>query len=139
MANCKCHQIGKKMGKTRKSGQQADIQTVGGIALGIGAGALGVPFIVGKVDPEGKIDPKIINGAGAVGAYFISRNQKGFIKSALQGLTAGLAWNVLANITGMAPGQQGLGYVNDNSTRFLNPVAGLGDGDFPSRQNPGAL
>ncbi len=118
------------MAKTRRStsGKSA-LQTVGGITAGLAVGALGVPKIVTTIDPEGKMDPKIINGLGAVGAFLVSRKQKGFLQSMLHGLSAGLAWNVVSNLTGM-------GYIDDNSTRYLNNVAG---DYFPSRQDAGAV
>ena len=127
--NCKCHQIGKTMAKTRRSSKGAALQTVGGIAAGIAAGAVGIPKLVAAVDPEGKFDPKIVNGVGAAAAFWFSTKQKGFVQHMLQGLSAGLAWNVVSNVAG-------LGYVDDNSTRYLNNVAG----DFmPSRMNAGAI
>lgn len=126
---CSCQKIG-AMAKTRRSNNSKNaLQTVGGITAGIAVGALGVPKIVQTIDPEGKIDPKIINGVGAVGAYWFSRKQKGFVQSMLQGLAGGLAWNVLSNVAGM-------GYIDDNSTRYLNNVAG---DYFPSRMDAGAV
>ena len=122
------------MAKTRRNtSSKSAIQTVGAIAAGIGAGALGVPKIVAAVDPEGKIDPKLVNGAGAVVAFLVSRKQKGFVQSMLQGLSAGLAWNVVSNVAGM-------GFIDDNSTRYLNNVAGSEGNTYAnSRMNPGPI
>lgn len=119
------------MAKTRRSNSSA-LQTVGGITAGLAVGAVGVPKVVAMIDPEGKLDPKIINGVGAAGAFWLSRKQKGLMQSALHGLAAGMAWNLISNVAGM-------GYVNDPSTSFLNRVAGPEDNYFPSRQNPGAI
>lgn len=124
---CKCHQIG-KMAKSRRSSNKSALQTVGGITAGIAAGALGVPKLVSAVDPEGKFDPKIVNGVGAAAAFWFAGKQKGIVQSALHGLAAGLAWNVISNVAG-------LGFVDDNSTRYLNNIAG---NRFPnSRMDPG--
>lgn len=113
--NCKCHQIGKTMAK-KTSRKKMSVQTVGGITVGIAAGAIGIPKVVAMVDPSGNIDPKIINGVGAAGAWYFSTQQSGFIQSALQGLAAGLAWNVISNVAGIgAP---------DYTTQMLNQVAG---------------
>ena len=101
---------------------------VGGIAAGIGAGAVGIPKVVSMIAPDGKFDTKIVNAAGAAAAYWGSTKQKGFVQAMLQGLSAGLAWNVVAAVAN-------IGYVDDNSTNFLNNVAG--SGYFNSRQNPG--
>lgn len=122
---CNCHKIG-AMAKSRRSNTSSKnaLTTVGGIAAGIGVGALGVPKIVASIDPEGKFDPKIVNGVGAAAAFWFSRKQKGFVQSLLHGLSAGLAWNVVSNVAGM-------GYMNDNSSDF-NFVAGKGAGAFPS-------
>lgn len=117
---------------TRKTKLSSTLETVGGITVGLGVGAVGVPKIMEMVDPEGKFNPTLVNGVGAAGAAYLSTKQKGLVQSALQGLAAGLAWNALAPIVGM-------GYVDDNSTSFLNRVAGAGDDYFPSRQNPGAV
>ncbi len=113
----------------RSSSSKSALQTVGGITAGVAVGALGIPKLVSTIDPEGKIDPKIINGVGAVGAFYFSRKQKGFVQAMLQGLAGGLAWNVVSNVAGM-------GYMDDNSTRYLNNVAG---DFFPSRMNPGPV
>lgn len=129
--NCNCHKIG-SMSKTRRSSNKSALQTVGGITAGIAVGALGVPKIVSTIDPEGKIDPKIINGVGAVGAFMLAKKQKGFVQSMLHGLAGGLAWNVISNVAGMA----GMGYVDDNSTKYLNQVAG---DYFPSRMDAGTV
>lgn len=116
--------------KTRRSSKSA-FETVGGIAAGIGVGAVGIPKVVEMIDPEGKFDTKLVNAVGAAGAFWLSRKQKGFMQSALQGLCAGLAWNVVADVAN-------LGYVNDRSTDFLNNVAG--GNDFKnSRLNPGTV
>lgn len=120
------------MAKTRRSNKSA-LQTVGGITAGIAVGAIGVPKIVSAIDPEGKIDPKIVNGVGAVAAYWFSRKQTGFVQSALHGLSAGLAWNVVSNVAGM-------GFIDDNSTRYLNNVAGPDGNTYAnSRMNPGPI
>lgn len=129
MAKCNCHKIGAMAKSRRSNSSKSALQTVGGITAGIAVGALGIPKIVQTIDPEGKIDPKIINGVGAVGAYWFSRKQKGFLQSMLQGLAGGLAYNVIANVAGM-------GYIDDNSTRLLNNVAG---DYFPSRMDAGAV
>lgn len=117
------------MATSRRSNKNT-LQTIGGIAAGIGVGAYGVPKIVAAIDPDGKIDPKIINGVGAAAAYMVSRKQKGFVQSMLQGLSAGLAWNVVASVAGM-------GFIDDNSTRYLNNVAG--ENYANSRMNPGPV
>lgn len=105
--------------------------TVGALSLGIGAGAVGIPKVVEMIDPTGKFDTKIINAVGAAGAYWFSSKQKGFVQTALQGLSAGLAWNVVAAVAN-------IGYLNDRSTDFLNNVAG-DPTYFNSRQNPGTV
>jgi hypothetical protein len=131
---CNCHKIGamEKLRRSNTSSKNA-LTTVGGIAAGIGVGALGVPKLVSSIDPEGKFDPKIINGVGAAAAFWFSRKQKGFLQSMLQGLSAGLAWNVVSNVAGM-------GYIDDNSTRYLNNVAGSDGNTFAnSRMNPGPI
>lgn len=122
------------MAKSRRSNtsNKNALTTVGGITAGIAAGALGVPKIVSAVDPEGKIDPKIVNGVGAAAAFWFSRKQKGFVQSMLQGLSAGLAWNVVSNVAGM-------GFIDDNSTRYLNNVAGDANTYANSRMNPGPI
>lgn len=129
---CKCHSIGKTMAKSRRSSKNAALQTVGGITAGLAAGAMGVPKLVAAVDPEGKFDPKIVNGVGAAAAFWFSTKQKGFIQSMLQGLSAGLAWNVVSNVAG-------LGYIDDYSTRYLNNVAGPNGTYANSRMNPGPV
>ena len=128
--NCKCHSIGKTMARTtRKSNMTSALQNVGGIAAGIGGGAVGVPKLVAMIYPEGKINPTIVNGAGSVGAFLLARKQKGILQSMLHGLSAGMAWNALSPMIG-------IGYVDSNSTSFLNNVAG---DYFPSRQDPGTV
>lgn len=103
------------MAKTRRSSKMS-IETVGGITTGLAAGAIGVPKVVAMIDPNGSMDPKIINGVGAAGAWYFSTKQKGFVQAALQGLSAGLAYNVIASVAGIgAP---------DYSTSTLNQVAG---------------
>lgn len=114
--NCNCHKIGSMANKTRRS-TKSTLQTVGGITAGIAAGAVGIPQVVKAIDPTGKFDTKLVNAVGAAGAYWFSRKQKGFVQAALQGLSAGLAWNVIADVAN-------IGYVNDNSTSLLNNVAG---------------
>lgn len=128
--NCNCHKIGSMANKSRRS-SKSTIQTVGGIATGIGVGAVGIPKVVGMIDPEGKFDTKLVNAVGAGAAYWFSRKQKGFMQAALQGLSAGLVWNVIADVAG-------LGYLNDRSTDFLNNVAGANDYQN-SRLNPGTI
>lgn len=118
------------MAKSRRS-SKSTLQQVGGITAGIAAGAIGVPKIVEMIDKEGKLDSKIVNGVGAVGAYWFSRKQKGFVQSMLQGLSAGLAWNVLSDVAGM----KGIGWQQDYSSDF-NYVAGAGT---TSRANPGVI
>lgn len=128
---CNCQKIG-KMAKSRRSNKNA-LQTVGGITAGIAVGALGVPKIVSTIDPEGKFDPKIVNGVGAVAAFWFSRKQTGFIQATLQGLSAGLAWNVVSSVAGM-------GFIDDNSSRYLNNVAGPEGNTYAnSRMNPGPI
>lgn len=120
------------MAKSRRSNKNA-LQTVGGITAGIAVGALGVPKIVSTIDPEGKFDPKIVNGVGAVAAFWFSRKQTGFIQATLQGLSAGLAWNVVSSVAGM-------GFIDDNSSRYLNNVAGPEGNTYAnSRMNPGPI
>lgn len=126
---CSCHKIGKMAKSRRSTSSKSALQTVGGIAAGIGVGALGVPKIVAAIDPDGKFDPKIVNGVGAAAAFWFSTKQRGILQNVLQGLSAGLAWNVVANVAGM-------GYIDDNSTRYLNNVAG---DYFPSRMDAGAV
>lgn len=103
------------------------IETVGGITAGLAVGAVAVPKVVSMVDPSGNIDPKIINGVGAAGAWYFSTKQKGFVQAALQGLSAGLAYNVIASMAGIgAPdySTQMLNQVAGPSTQMLNQVAG---------------
>ena len=116
------------MSKTRRSSSKP-LETVGGIAAGLLVGGMGVPKLVSTIDPEGKIGPTAVNAAVAAGAFFFARKQKGFMQSALYGLSAGSAAALVSGLLG------GIGYVDSPSTSFLNRVAG---GDyFPSRQDPG--
>jgi hypothetical protein len=133
--DCQCHTIGKIMAKQRRSSSsKSALQTVGGITAGIAVGAMGIPKIIETIDPEGKIDPKIINGVGAAGAFYFSRKQKGFVQAMLQGLAGGLAWNL---VSAFVPS---MGYVDDMSTRYLNNVAGSERNTFQdSRMNPGPI
>lgn len=128
---CALASIGKKMAKQRRS-KHGGIQTVGAIGAGLLAGSLVVPKIVNAVDPEGKFDPRIISGLGAVGGYFLAGKMKGFTQTMAYGFAAGQALNLVASVAG-------LGYV-DSPTYELNRVAGAGDNyTGTTGANPGAI
>lgn len=128
---CALASIGKKMAKQRRS-KHGGIQTVGAIGAGLLAGSLVVPRIVTTVDAEGKIDPRIISGIGAVGGYLLAKRLKGFGQMAAYGFSAGQALNLVASVAG-------LGYV-DSPTYELNRVAGAGDNyTGTTGANPGAI
>lgn len=118
------------MAKTRRS-SKSTLQQVSGITAGLAAGAIAVPKIVSMIDKDGKLDSKIVNGVGAAGAYWLSRKQKGFVQSMLQGLSAGLAWNALSDMAGL----KGIGWQQDYSSDF-NYVSGA---DTYSRANAGTI
>lgn len=116
---CALASIGKKMANKQRRSKSGAIQTVGAIGAGLLAGSLVVPKIVNTVDAEGKIDPKIISGLGAVGGYLLGQRMKGFGQMAAFGFAAGQALNLVASFAGM-------GYV-DSPTYDLNRIIGAGD------------
>jgi hypothetical protein len=117
--------------KTRKSKLTDTAATVAAMATGLGVGALGVPRLVEMIDPEGKFNPQVINGVGAIGFGYLGSTQDGLVKTGLYSLAAGMLWNAASPMIGIGYG------VTDNSTDFLNRVAGAGDSYRPSRPNPG--
>lgn len=119
--------------KTRRS-KNSGLQTVGGIGAGLLAGSLVVPKVVGAIDPNQKIDPKIVSAVGAAAGYMVGRRLSGFTQMMAYGFAAGQALNVVASVAG-------LGYV-DSPTYDVNRVAGAGD-TFPfggtAGANPGSV
>lgn len=128
---CALAQIGKTMAKkTRRS--KGGLQTVGAITTGLLAGAFAVPRLMNAVDPAQKVNPKLVSGIGTAAAYFFGTKTSGFGQTALYGLSAGLALNLIASVAG-------IGYV-DSPTYDVNRVAGAGSNYYGTTgANPGAI
>lgn len=126
------------MGKERRSSKFIDgLKRTGAVAVGIGAGAVVVPQVVGMIDKEGKMNPTMVNVAGIAASVWFARKQKGLVQDGLYGLAGGLGWNIISQYVPM----NGLGYVDDFSTDFNKVAGGQGGGaDFyKSRPNPGTV
>lgn len=108
------------MAKTRKSSNKKDL-VMRGVALtaGIGVGALAIPKLVALVDKNGTVDPKIVSGVGAAGAFLLARTQKGLVQDGLMGVAAGQAWNLVASFVGIS----GIGYDDYNASSDLQRIA----------------
>lgn len=120
---------GTKMAKSRKSSKNL-VQDGLYITGGVVAGGYAVPKVVEMIDPTGKFDPKIVQGAAAAGGFFGAMNTKGVAQKVLLGVGIGAAANLLGELVGM-------GYVISPNTDLNNIV---GYGNFPdSRYSAGDI
>lgn len=109
---------GTKMAKSRKSSKSL-VQDGLYITGGVVAGGYAVPKVVEMVDPTGKFDPKIVQGAAAAAGFFGAMNSKGVAQKVLLGVGIGAAANLLGELVGM-------GYVINPNTD-LNNIVGYGN------------
>lgn len=126
---CRIAAIGKTTmaRKSRKSSAKGTMTTVAALGGGIVLGKVAIPKLVEKVDPNSKIDPRMIDGGVAVAAYFLGRQQKGVVQNIAYGTAAGAVANLVMGIAG-------LGYTTyDGSTDLHNVAGGYG----ASRQTGG--
>ena len=87
---------GTKMAKSRKSSKSL-VQDGLYITGGVVAGGYAVPQLVNMIDPTGKFDPKLVQGAAAAGGFFGAMNTKGTTSKILLGVGIGAAANLLGD------------------------------------------
>ena len=129
---CAAAQIGKTMAKkSRKSSKSLIIDGLY-ITGGVVAGGYAVPKVVEMLDPTGKLDPKLTQGAAAAAGFFGAMNTKGEIQKVMLGVGIGAAANLFGEVIGM-------GYVVSPSYD-VNRIIGAGD-DFRGTTglNPGDI
>lgn len=110
---------GTKMAKSRKSSKRL-VQDGLYITGGVVAGGYAVPQLVNMIDPAGKFDPKLVQGAAAAGGFFGAMNTKGAAQKVLLGVGIGAAANLLGELV------SGMGYVINPNTD-LNNIVGYGN------------